>query len=72
MNSKTAGISIIDVIQIIFITLKLANVIKWSWFIVLSPTWFMLSVIIIYLILDAIGYAIINIKKNKNHERNNI
>lgn len=34
-----AGIGFIGLLTIVFITLKLCDVIDWSWWWVLSPTW---------------------------------
>lgn len=52
---NTGGISFLGLLTIVFITLKLTNVITWSWWWVLSPLWgpmaFMLSLGIIVLIV---------------------
>jgi len=48
-SSYSGGISTISALTIVFIVLKLTDVIDWSWFWVLSPTIF--STIIIILIL---------------------
>lgn len=37
--NNRGGISFAGALQIAFIVLKLMNVIKWSWFWVLAPTW---------------------------------
>ncbi len=51
---NTGGISFLGLLTIVFITLKLTNVITWSWWWVLLPLWgpmaFMLSLGIIVLI----------------------
>ena len=41
MDKKTEciGISFIDALALIFITLKLCGVVDWSWVIVFSPIW---------------------------------
>lgn len=36
-NNAKCGITFIDILTLIFITLKLLGVINWSWFWVLSP-----------------------------------
>ena len=36
---QNVGIGFIDVLQIVFITLKLCGVIDWPWMWVLSPIW---------------------------------
>lgn len=46
-NVTTGGITAIDVLQIVFIVLKLCGVIKWSWWLVLMPLWISLGIGII-------------------------
>ncbi len=50
------GIGILTVVQIVFIILKLTNLVDWPWWIVFWPLWisfglFILGVIIIFIIL---------------------
>lgn len=49
---NTGGISFLGLLTIVFITLKLTNVITWSWWWVLLPLWgpmaFMLSLGALY------------------------
>lgn len=47
----TGGITFIDVLQIVFIVLKLCGVIKWSWWLVLTPLWISLGIAIILIII---------------------
>lgn len=51
---NTGGISFLGLLTIVFITLKLTNVIAWSWWWVLLPLWgpvaFMLSLGVLVLI----------------------
>lgn len=47
-NSNNGGIGFIGLLTIVFIVLKLCNVINWSWWWVLSPIWIS---ILLYLIL---------------------
>lgn len=53
MENKTAysggGISLLGVVQIVFIILKLVGVITWSWPVILIPLWIQLGVIIVML-----------------------
>lgn len=39
------GVGIGDVLQIVFIVLKLCGVIDWSWWWVLSPTWIVVGIL---------------------------
>ena len=51
---SSGGISFFGLLAIVFITLKLTNVIAWSWWWVLLPLWgpvaFMLSLVVLVLI----------------------
>lgn len=47
----TGGITFIDVLQIVFIVLKLCGVIKWSWWLVLMPLWISSGIAIILIII---------------------
>lgn len=51
-NNKSGGIGFIGLLTIVFITLKLLGVIKWSWLWVLSPLWiYSLIILTIFLML---------------------
>jgi hypothetical protein len=55
-NVTTGGITAIDVLQIVFIVLKLCGVIKWSWWLVLMPIWISLGIgVILFIILLIYG-----------------
>lgn len=55
-NVTTGGVTAIDVLQIVFIVLKLCGVIKWSWWLVLMPLWISLGIgIILFIILVIYG-----------------
>jgi hypothetical protein len=49
-NIKHYGLGFTDLLLIVFIVLKLTNVINWSWWWVLSPLWISLGIVIIILI----------------------
>lgn len=38
-NSSSGGIGFLGLLTIVFITLKLTDVIDWSWWWILSPLW---------------------------------
>jgi len=48
-SSSSSGISFTGALTILFIGLKLTNVITWSWWWVLSPIWISLSLVIFIL-----------------------
>lgn len=54
-NNKSVGLGVIDIVQIVFIILKLCKLINWSWWIVLIPFWITLIMfigILIYAVYD--------------------
>ena len=50
-GANHVSIGFLDVLTLIFITLKLTDVINWSWWAVLSPIWIQLVLIIITVIV---------------------
>ena len=61
-NTTSGGIGFTGVLTIVFIVLKLLDVIKWSWWWVLSPIWisFGIALVVIFILLLA---AIVGNKK---------
>ena len=53
-SNSSSGIGFVGLLQIVFITLKLCNVIKWSWLWVLSPIW-ITTIIVILIVLSVIA-----------------
>ena len=45
-NSSNGGIGFAGLLTIVFIILKLTNVITWSWVWVLSPIWISLAIVL--------------------------
>lgn len=64
-SSSSGGVGIPTVIQIVFIILKVVDVIKWSWFWVLSPTWISILVVIFAFLIFLIVRSIIKVSSNK-------
>ena len=60
-NSKKISINFLGLLTILFITLKLTNVIDWSWWWVLSPLW--LPVVIVLAIIAIVGVVAFCYKK---------
>lgn len=61
-SNSSGGISFSALLGLLFIGLKLGNVIDWSWFWVLSPFWIPLALVLVVaalLILAATGRAIL-------------
>lgn len=59
-SSSSGGIGFVGLLTIVFIVLKLAKVITWSWLWVLSPLWisFALTIFIISVVL-VVGFRFI-------------
>ena len=55
-NESRRGVSGADLLQTLFIGLKLAKIIDWSWWWVLSPLWINLIIVIVigavFILLD--------------------
>lgn len=50
-KTQSGGIGFVGLLTILFIGLKLTNVIAWSWWWVLSPIWITASVVIAILLI---------------------
>lgn len=57
-NTSSGGIGFVGLLTIVFITLKLLNIITWSWWWVLSPIWItsILAVVGLALVFIIIAY----------------
>lgn len=53
-SKKSVGLGILDVLEIVFIVLKLVGVIDWSWVWVLAPIWASLVLVVIVSIVLAV------------------
>ena len=49
--STKTGLGFAEVLTIVFVVLKLCNVIKWSWLWVLSPTWIPIALYLLILVI---------------------
>jgi len=52
--TSSGGIGFDGLLTIVFITLKLCNVINWSWWWVLSPLWIPLAILIVIVALAVV------------------
>lgn len=50
-NKAKGGLTFLEVLQLIFIVLKLCGVIKWSWLVVFLPSLIPLVIIIVLLVV---------------------
>ena len=62
-SSSSGGISFTGALTILFIGLKLTNVITWSWWWVLSPIWISLSIVVFILLIVATIFLISELSK---------
>lgn len=51
---KRTGIGFCELLTVVFIVLKLTNVIAWSWLWVLSPIWIPIAIILVAVIIYTI------------------
>lgn len=56
-SSSNGGIGFVGLLTVVFITLKLTGYISWSWFWVLSPAIFSVSLVLMFLLIAAIFYT---------------
>ena len=57
-SSSSGGIGFTGLLTVLFVGLKLTNVIAWSWWWVLSPIWISFLLLIIILSIAAIFIAV--------------
>lgn len=61
-TTVNGGIGFFGLLQVVFIALKVAKVIDWSWWLVLLPTWINLGIFVLCIIVIVIAY-VITVKK---------
>ena len=54
MSSSSSGISFPGALTVLFVGLKLTNVITWSWWWVLSPIWISFSLVVVVIAIAVI------------------
>ena len=57
-TTVNGGVGFFGLLQVVFIALKVAKVIDWSWGLVLLPTWINLGIFVLCVIVIAIAYVI--------------
>lgn len=50
-SNSSRGVGLLGVLQIIFIVLKLCDLIKWSWLVVLIPLWISIGCTLVCLLI---------------------
>ena len=57
-TTVNGGVGFFGLLQVVFIALKVAKVIDWSWGLVFLPTWIYLGIFVLCVIVIAIAYVI--------------
>ena len=72
MSNKSSvtvgGTSFLNLLFLVFLVLKLTNVITWSWWWVTAPLWLPLAIVVVCLVI-AVGCAIIAAGVTKREQR---
>lgn len=68
-TASISGIGFTGLLTIVFIVLKLTNVINWSWLWVLSPVWIEFA-LVVAIVLIGVGVTYLIIKPIKNRKDN--
>ena len=53
-SSTSTGLGFCDVLTVVFVVLKLTDVIDWSWWWVFSPLWIPIAILVGIIVLAAI------------------
>ena len=59
-NDRSGGIGFCGLLTIVFIVLRLTNVIDWDWWWVLAPLWVPLAIVLLVVVIAAIYYLIVD------------
>ena len=59
-KSTSGGIGFVGLLTILFIALRLCHVIEWSWVWVLSPLWISALLVVVFLLVMVVIYAILD------------
>ena len=65
-KNTTNGVGVGSILLIIFVVLKLCNLINWSWAWVLSPLWISLLIAFVVYIIYFIAVIYVAVKRGKN------
>lgn len=63
VSAGGAGLSLADVLTVVFVVLKLVGVINWPWIWVLSPLWISIGIALIIAIIFFLIFFVIGRKK---------
>lgn len=59
-NARSGGVGFCGTLTIVFIVLRLTNVIDWDWWWVLAPLWVPLAIVLLVVVIAAIYYLIVD------------
>lgn len=57
-NNGNSGVSLFALLFVLFLGLKLAKIVTWSWWWIFSPLWIPFSIVFLVVVLIEIGKAI--------------
>lgn len=60
-TQATGGISVLGALGVLFVGLKLANIIDWSWWYVLLPFYAPLALVVAFGLVVGVGYLFIKL-----------
>ena len=60
---ESSGLGVFSVVQIVLLILKLTNLISWSWWWVLAPSWIPLAIILVCFAIVGLCLGIVAIAK---------
>lgn len=69
-SSNSGGIGFLGLLQIVLITLRLLDVIGWSWWLVMLPTLIPIAFVVGYLIFVVVPLAFIGGKRKSDGKNN--
>ena len=55
MEKSSTGLGLLEVLQIIFVVLKLLKFINWNWWIVFTPAFISLGILLLFLLIIGIS-----------------
>lgn len=59
-NARSGGIGFCGTLTIVFIVLRLTDVIDWEWWWVLAPLWVPLAICLLIMVIAAIYYLLVD------------
>lgn len=68
-STSSGGVSFTSLLLLLFIGLKLGNVINWSWWWVMSPLWISIVILLFILFIMLVTSFISDLNKNRKFKQ---